>query len=76
MNSQVELRKVHNSQLLAQVLYSAEYEAGVELGDLNPEQVFTKCLILNAIPEEQQKELLESFCEVLATLENNDVRAE
>lgn len=76
LNSQIELRKVHNSQLLAQVLSSAEYEAGVELVDLNPEQVFTKCLILNAIPEEQQKELLESFCEVLATLENNDVRAE
>lgn len=76
MNSQVELIKIHNSQLLAQVLSSAEYEDGIELSDLNPEQVFDKCLTMNNIPTEQQQELKDCFAQIMHDLATNDVRAE
>lgn len=75
-NSNVELIKIHNSQLLATVLSQAEYSTDVELNDLNPEQVFNKCLIMNNIPEEQQQELNICFQEILHELDFTDVRAE
>lgn len=76
MNSQVELIKIHNSQLLAQVLSSAEYEDGIELSDLNPEQVFDKCLTMNNIPTGQQQELKDCFAQIMNDLATNDARAE
>lgn len=76
MNSQVELIKIHNSQLLAQVLSSAEYEDGIELSDLNPEQVFDKCLTMNNIPSEQHQDLKNCFAQIMQDLATNDVRAE
>lgn len=76
LNSQVELIKIHNSQLLAQVLSSAEYDDGIELSDLNPTQVFDKCLTMNNIPDEQQEELKECFAQIMQDLATHDVRAE
>jgi exonuclease SbcD len=76
INTQVELIKIHNSQLLAQVLSSAEYDAGIELANLNPEQVFDKCLTMNNIPANQQQELKECFAQIMQDLTSNDVRAE
>lgn len=76
LESQVELIKIHNSQLLAQILSSAEYEEGIELSDLNPEQVFEKCLTMNNIPNEQQQELQECFSQIMQDLATHDVRAE
>lgn len=76
LNSQVELIKIHNSQLLAQILSSSEYEEGIELGDLNPEQVFEKCLTMNNIPKEQQPELQECFAQIMQDLVTHDARAE
>jgi exonuclease SbcD len=76
INTQVELIKIHNSQLLAQVLSSAEYDAGIELANLNPEQVFDKCLTMNNIPAKQQEELKECFAQIMQDLMSNDARAE
>ncbi|MBX9598354.1 MAG: exonuclease SbcCD subunit D C-terminal domain-containing protein [Burkholderiales bacterium] len=76
INTQVELIKIHNSQLLAQVLSSAEYDAGIELANLNPEQVFDKCLTMNNIPAKQQEELKECFAQIMQDLATHDVRAE
>ena len=76
LNSQVELIKIHNSQLLAQVLSSAEYEDGIELSDLIPEQVFDKCLTMNNISAEQQQELKECFSQIMQDLATHDARAE
>ena len=76
LNTQVELIKIHNSQLLAQVLSSAEYDGSIELANLNPEQVFDKCLTMNNIPTEQQEELKECFAQIMQDLTSNDVRAE
>lgn len=76
INTQVELIKTHNSQLLAQVLSSVEYEGGIELSSLNPEQVFDKCLSMNNIPANQQEELKECFAQIMQDLTSNDVRAE
>lgn len=74
--TQLELIKIHNSQLLAQVLSASEYMDGIELNDLTPEQVFAKCLKLHEIPEEQQQELTECFNEVLLDLTTRDNKAE
>ena len=76
INTQVELIKIHNSQLLKQILSSAEYDEGIELSDLTPEQVFDKCLNINNIPEEQQEELKECFAQIMQGLVTHDVRAE
>ena len=76
VNSQVELIKVHNSQLLAQVLSFADYDDGIELSDLKPEHVFDKCLTMNNIPQEQQRELKECFTQIMLDLASQDVRAE
>lgn len=76
MDSPVELIKIHNSQLLKQVLSSSQYEEGIELGDLNPQQVFDKCLTMNNIPVAQQQELIECFSQIMADLDSADVRAE
>ncbi len=76
LDSQVELIKIHNSQLLAQILSSAEYGEGIELSALNPEQVFEKCLALNKIPEGQQQELQQCFAQIMTQLQTKDLRAE
>ncbi len=76
INTQVELIKIHNSQLLKQILSSAEYDEGIELSDLTPEQVFDKCLNINNIPEEQQEELKDCFAQIMQDLVTHDVRAE
>ena len=76
INTQVELIKIHNSQLLAQVLSSVEYDGGIELSDLNPEQVFEKCLSMNNIPIEQQQDLKKCFSQIIRDLDTHDVRAE
>lgn len=76
LNTQVELIKIHNSQLLVQVLSSAEYDAGIELSNLTPEQVFDKCLTMNNIPANQQQELKECFAQIMQDLTTHDVRAE
>lgn len=76
INTQIELIKIHNSQLLAQVLSSVEYDAGIELSNLNPEQVFDKCLTMNNISTEQQQELKECFAQIMQDLTTHDVRAE
>ncbi len=76
INSQVELIKIHNSQLLTQILSTAEYNEGIELSDLSPEQVFEKCLTINNIPAEQKDELKECFAQIMQDLATHDVRAE
>lgn len=76
LGSQVELIKIHNSQLLAQVLSSAEYAEGIELSSLNPEQVFDKCLAMNNVPAEQQQELTDCFAQIMQDLATHDARAE
>lgn len=76
MNSQVELIKIRNSQLLTQVLSSTEYVDGIELSDLTPAEVFAKCMSINNIPEEQQQELKDCFAQIMQDLATHDVRAE
>ena len=72
INTHVELIKIHNSQLLAQVLSSAEYDAGIELANLSPEQVFDKCLTMNNIPANQQEELKSVLPKSCKDLTSND----
>lgn len=76
LDSQVELIKIHNSQLLEQILSSAEYGTDIELSDLSPEQVFEKCLVMNNVPAEQQQELTECFAQIMHDLEAHGLRTE
>lgn len=75
-DSKVELVKVHNSQLVAQLLSAEHFSAEIELSSLTPEDVFSKCLTINQVPDEQQLDLNLCFQQVVAELNLIDLRAE
>lgn len=74
--SQVELVTVHNSQLVAQLLSIEHFAGEIELSSLTPEDVFSKCLTINQVPDEQQLDLNVCFQQVVAELNLTDLRAE
>ena len=74
--SQVELGTVHNSQLVAQLLSTEHFGGEIELSSLTPEDVFSKCLTINQVPDEQQLDLNLCFQQVVAELNLTDLRAE
>ena len=74
--SQVELVTVHNSQLVAQLLSTEHFGGEIELSSLTPEDVFSKCLTINQVPDEQQLDLNLCFQQVVAELNLTDLRAE
>lgn len=76
MASQVELVKVYNSQLVAQLLSAEHFNVEIELSSLTPDEVFNKCLSVNNVPDAQQLDLKECFNQVVAELNLTDVRAE
>ncbi|MDI9469155.1 MAG: exonuclease SbcCD subunit D C-terminal domain-containing protein [Bacillota bacterium] len=62
--SGVELLRVINTRVLAQLLPVGG--AGLELGELEPAEVFEHCLEENDVPEEQREELRLCFAEIVA----------
>ncbi len=76
MASQVELVKVYNSQLVAQLLSAEHFNVEIELSSLTPDEVFNKCLTVNNVPDTQQLDLKECFNQVVAELNLTDIRAE
>lgn len=68
--SSLEILRVQNRRLTEQVLRGAEQEA--DLAELDPEQVFRRCLELHQVPAGQQPELIDTYREVLVSLELDD----
>lgn len=74
--SNVELIKVYNRQLINQIIQSNNKSVAIELHDLTPSQVFEKCLQLNDVPLSQQQSLKDCYSQIVAELATNDVRSE
>jgi exonuclease SbcD len=47
----------------------------ITLTDLDELDVFSRCLDENAIPEEERKDLVDAYCEILASVHEEDMQA-
>ncbi|MBP9742295.1 MAG: exonuclease SbcCD subunit D C-terminal domain-containing protein [Burkholderiales bacterium] len=75
-NSNVELIKTYNLQLINQILVNDNQGITIYLNDLTPTQVFDKCLQINKIPIEQQEVLKNCYQQIISELSETDMRAE
>lgn len=63
----VEILRIKNTRMVEQVLSRSHVQE--TLGDLNPMDVFQRCLAAHKVPDDQQPELMLAYQEILATLE-------
>lgn len=68
--SAVELLRVLNPRALAQLLPDGRER--LSLGELEPAEVFERCLEENEVPAEQREELRLCFAEIVAALQAHD----
>ncbi len=68
--SRVELLRVINQRALARLLPGAGER--LSLGELEPAEVFERCLEENEVPEEQREELRLCFAEIVAARQAHD----
>jgi len=73
-NSAVEVLRVKNNQTLIPVLASSEQQE--RLDELEPLDVFNRCLIQHAVPESQQDDLRQSFQHLINQMQQHDHAAE
>ncbi|MEE4240452.1 MAG: exonuclease SbcCD subunit D C-terminal domain-containing protein [Desulfopila sp.] len=72
--STMEIRRIKNRRVMDRVISTiAENET---LDDLDPGDVFSRCLDTFAVPEEEREELTVSYGEILRDLMEDDVNAE
>lgn len=72
--SWLEILRVKNSRIVNRVLQQIDDEE--TLDDLDINDVFERCLAQHEVPEEQRAELRQTYGEVLASLHEQDLRAE
>jgi DNA repair protein SbcD/Mre11 len=73
-DSGMEIRRIKNRRVMDRVISSiAENET---LDDLDPEDVFSRCLDTFAVPEEEREELIVAYNEIIRDLMEDDVNAE
>ncbi len=70
----IEILRVKNNRVIELALSRSDAEEG--LGDLQPDEVFDRCLALRDVPEEQAAGLRLAYREIVATLAAEDLRAE
>lgn len=70
----MEILRVKNNRIVDRVLGQIHEEE--TLDDLNLDDVFERCLAMHDVPEGQRPELLRAYQEALASLYQDDVRAE
>ncbi|WP_233459593.1 exonuclease SbcCD subunit D C-terminal domain-containing protein [Acidithiobacillus ferrooxidans] len=73
-NSDLEILRIKNNRILDQVLGQIHDEE--MLDDLSVDEVFARCLTAYQVPEDQRPELLRTYQETIASLQQNDARAE
>ena len=72
--SDMEIRRIKNKRVIDRVIGTiAENET---LDDLDPGDVFTRCLDAFDVPDEDREELTASYNEVITSLHEEDVNAE
>lgn len=74
LGSDLEILRIKNRRLMDRVIQSEMDEE--TLDDLNPEDVFLRCLSAFEVEEVEQQELIDSYHEILQTLNNIDKNAE
>jgi len=72
-NTEMKILRLKNKQMETLVLTRA-YDAE-ELEDLDPKDVFERCLVANKIETEKMDELRGCYLEILAEIENKDINA-
>ncbi|MYN11572.1 exonuclease subunit SbcD [Pusillimonas sp. TS35] len=72
--SAIEILRVRNNRVAALAL--AQADSAETLDDLNPEEVFQRCLAAHDVPPAQRDALLDSYRAVLASVLEHDARAE
>ncbi len=73
-NSQLEIRRIKNQRFLERVIpVDIEEET---LDDLDPDDVFSRCLDAFEVPEEDREELLTSYHEIIKSIDEEDLNAE
>ncbi|RLA50036.1 MAG: exonuclease sbcCD subunit D [Gammaproteobacteria bacterium] len=72
--SGLEILRIKNTRIIDRVL--EQIDDGETLDDLDMDDVFERCLSQNKVPEDQRKELQLTYKEALASLYEEDARAE
>lgn len=70
----LEIRRVKNKRVMDRVLQ--QIDTAETLDDLQPTDVFARCLEAHEIPPDQRPHLTASYTEILQTLEEADPKAE
>ncbi|NCC76852.1 MAG: exonuclease subunit SbcD [Clostridia bacterium] len=73
-DTRMECHRIRNQQVTAQVL-SSMTEAE-NLDDLDPAEVFVRCLDMSQIPDPERPELIAAYTEILQSLQETDLLAE
>ncbi|MFA5180704.1 MAG: exonuclease SbcCD subunit D C-terminal domain-containing protein [Syntrophales bacterium] len=70
----IEVLRIRNNRILERALKGMD--EGETLDDLDPAEVFKRCLAAHEVPEDQHPSLLEAYREVVVSLEETDPQAE
>ncbi|MBC54632.1 MAG: exonuclease sbcCD subunit D [Gammaproteobacteria bacterium] len=70
----ITLLRVKNQRITARTLQPQEAEQ--TLDDLSPQEVFQRCLDAHAVPDEQRRELLHLYQDVLTEVQEKDTKAQ
>ncbi len=73
-NSKMEVLRVKNNRIIDRILEQIHDKE--TLDDLNVHDVFERCLTAHEIPEKQWQELIHTYQETIASLREDDPRAE
>ncbi|MDR4517477.1 MAG: exonuclease SbcCD subunit D C-terminal domain-containing protein [Nitrosomonas sp.] len=72
--SQLEILRVKNSRVIDRVL--GQIEAEEALDDLDVNDVFDRCLDMHNVPDEQRRDLIQAYQEVVKSLYEDDAHME
>jgi exonuclease SbcD len=72
--TRIEILRTRNNRTIDRVLGQSR-EAETQ-GDLDVNEVFERCLAFHSVPEDRRRELLGAYRETLASLDDDDSRAE
>ena len=74
LGSTIKVLRIQNQRIVDRILAQASDEE--TLNNLSEMDVFRRCLDAQSVPEEQHEELIETYQEVLLSLQQADLRAE
>jgi exonuclease SbcD len=73
-DSAMEIRRIKNRRVMDRVISTVEEDE--TLDDLEPNDVFTRCLDTFEVPDEDREELTVSYNEIIKDLMEEDINAE